>query len=161
MGENKKYDKQYHVASKSFPGKNLFVVSAKIEYKKFYSDAVFLEFTENFSEGNNEKTVMLVTANDLRALSYGIRELMKNGKSNFKKYTDPARAGGEGAKNELNIGLLNEAGKTTYYLNYSSGSKKIGCGFDPYLFVALSDTLLLIAEECDKALFFYQRSLYK
>ncbi|MDD4969900.1 MAG: hypothetical protein PHT07_10780 [Paludibacter sp.] len=153
--ENKRYQEQHHVAYKSFPGKHLFAISIKIEKKNnAYSEAVFLEFIENFSEGNNKKVSMLVTSSDLRAMSYGIRELLKHGKSSFKKFTDPTKAGNDGNKNELTFAVDT---KSTYYVNYASGNKKIGCGFDPYAFAALSDTILLLAEECDKALYYYQR----
>jgi len=160
----KKYDAQYHVAYKSFPGKNLFAVSAKIEMhrkepRNVYTDVVFLELTEDFSGGGNKKITMKVTAHDLRAMSYGIRELLKNGKSSYRKFTDPSKAGNEGNKNQLSLGMLvNDDKIPTYYLNHLSGSKKLGFGFDAYSIASISDALLLIAEETDKALFYYQRN---
>lgn len=159
----KKYDVQHHVAYKSFPGKNLFAVSSKIEGvnnrdRLVYSDVIFLEFTEDFTNGGNTKSVMKVTAHDLRSMSYGLRELLKNQKSSYKKFTDPNKAGGTGSRNELNLAHELKDGKApVYYINMLSGNKKIGCGFDAYSIAALSDALLLIAEETDKAMFYFQR----
>lgn len=161
---SKKYDAQYHVAYKSFPGKHLFAVSAKIEMRKIenrniFADTVFLEFTEDFSSGGNAKVAMKVTSHDLRSMYYAIRELLKHGKSSYRKFTDPVKAGNTGTKNELTFGMENKENKSmTYYLNYLSGTKRIGCGYDAYSMTSLSDALLLIAEETDKALFYYQRS---
>lgn len=115
--------------------------------------------TEDFSSSGNKKNIMKVTAHDLRSMSYGIRELLKNGNSSYKKFTDPTKAGSEGNKNQLSLGVLaNDDKASTYYLNYLSGNKKLGFGFDAYSIASISDALLLIAEETDKALFYYQRS---
>lgn len=158
---------QHHVAFKSFPGKNLFAVSAKVEKinsaneRPVCVDVIFLEFTEDFASGGMTKKVMKVTSHDLRSMSYGLRELIKNGKSQYRKFTDPNLAGRNGSKNELNLGIEQKDGKpASYYINLVTGGKKIGCGFDAYALAALSDALLLIAEESDKALFYHQRSLY-
>lgn len=159
----KKYGEQHHVAYKSFPGKHLFAVSAKVERidsgdRSIYVDVVFLEFTEDFASGGTNKKAMKVTAHDIRSLSYGIREMLKSGKSSYKKWTDPHMAGIDSTKNELSLAMDQKDGRPpSYYINLSTGDKKIGCGFDAYAMASLSDALLLIAEETDKAMFYFQR----
>lgn len=150
---------RHRVAQKIFNGKNLFVISSWIEEAltdagwKIYEDVVFFEFTEGYD--TNKKVIMALSSSDLRSMVYGIRELLKNGETSYRKFTDPKLAGGSGAKKEISFA---KDEKKNYYINLTSGVGKVGFAFDVYAFAGLIDSLILIAEETEKALYWYQRS---
>lgn len=150
--------KRHRVAQKVFNGKNLFVISAWIEEEladsgwKIYEDVVFFEFTEGYDA--KKKVSMALSSSDLRSMVYGVRELLKNNKTDYRKYTDPKLAGGTGAKKDISFA---KDEKGSYYINLSFGAVKVGFAFDVYAFAGLVDTLSLIAEETEKVLYWHQR----
>lgn len=152
---------KFRVGQKIFNGKNLLVFSAWIELEKkeraeIISDVVFIELTEGYVA--EKKLVMKVVANDIRAMTYAIKELIANGETKYEKYTDPKLAGTDGAKNKLSFGKTEDG---TFYFNLSSGGTKVRFPFDTYHIRAFVDSLTLIADETEKALYWHMRSRQK
>lgn len=152
--------KRFRVAHKSYTGKNLFVISSWIEEEligthRAYSDVVFFEFTELYEA--KSKSVLALSSSDMRSMVYGVRELLKTGKTQYEKYTDPNLAGTSGNKKKITFGKT-EGAINYFFINFTSGAMKIGFSFDTYGFAGFADSLSLIAEETEKALYYYQRS---
>lgn len=150
-------NQKFRVAKKSYQGKNLLAISAWVEEKAagdgmVLSDLIFLEFTENYEV--TKKHSLRVTASDLRAMAYAVKDLLKNGETKYRKYTDPKLAGGSGPKNEISMMRHDKGG---YYINLTAGETKIGHQFDAFEFIAFADSITLIAEETEKALYYHQR----
>lgn len=151
--------KKYRVAHKSYTGKHLFAISAWIEEEllekhRVYSDVVFFEFTELYDA--KSKSVLALTSGDMRSMVYGVRELLKTGKTQYEKYTDPNLTGANGKKKQISFGKTENP--INYFINFTSGNTKISFSFDTYAFAGFADSLSLIAEETEKALYYYQRS---
>lgn len=99
------------------------------------------------------KVSMLFRPLDLRALSIACRELIREGRSDYRKHTNPSLAGGSGDKKML--ALIQKDGK--YYINISNGSKNFGYQFDRYALAGFSDSLKLLTDELEKTTYLYQR----
>lgn len=160
MKQKDKEKKRYKIAQKGFNGKHFLEVSCYIEESVIdapngayirYDDVVFFELSPDYKR--TAKTTMLMDTNDLRALSYGIKELVKKGTSPFKKFTDPKRAGTDGGQKKLTLAVQGE----TCYINLAHEGKEIGFGFDHYAITAFSDTIALMAEECERMIFRLQQ----
>lgn len=147
------------VAQKGFSGKNFLEVTCYIEidasnpkYTRL-KETIFVEQSINYNRSN--RVIMTLSTIDLRGLVYSMKECFKNGSTDFKKYTDPKLAGGSGDKKELSIAK----GDKGFYLNMSEGAKKSGYGIsDAHILLAMADAFLLMAEETEKALYYYQRN---
>jgi hypothetical protein len=149
--------KKHRVALKSFTGKNLLSISAWIEEtvkerEVYYSDIVFVELSEGYQEG--KKLSMVIDATELRKMSYAIKAVLKNGTSKYEKYTDPKLAGAGGAKKRLDF---TRGDVENYFLNLKSGGDGRRFVFDPFAFAAFGDSILLIAQECERELYRFQR----
>lgn len=162
--------KKYKVGQKAFKTQNLFSISAFIETKAstsskypYCEDIIFLEFSEgkNSSGGfvydTKNKISMMINSDELRCLMYGCKELLKNGKSDYKNYSDPGLSSSttNGSKKVLTLGLS----QNTYFINIEMGNRKVSINFDKYKLLSLCDTLENIANEAESLLFNYQRKL--
>lgn len=140
------------LAFKAFRAKHFLEVSAFVELEDkgkytHYEDVVFISCSAEYDR--NTTITMQIRNLDLRALAYGIKEILKNGKSSYVKYTDPRAAGGAGNKKSLTLG--NE--KSTIYINFNDKTNNIAFGLDAYSMAALADTITLIADVADKKIF--------
>lgn len=140
------------IATRGFPSLHYLEVNAYAEvteHKKYrmFSDVVFLSCS--FQYDRAKTLTMQIKNNDLRALAYGIKECIKNGKSSYIKYTDPRAAGGAGTKKSISLAVE----KGTIYINIKNKEDNLAFGYDFYQMAALADTITLIAEESDKRIF--------
>lgn len=158
------------IASISFSSNSLIVLTSNLEwsedsnggYKSFVKDTVFLEVSpkkDNNTFGyNKEKSIsMLLDINDMRALAYACKEIVKlpigqDGKvagSSYEKITN------SGKMKKLFVGgsLNNE--KMSYFINVREGST-VGVSFSKYDLLAFSDSIIALACESEKYLFRYR-----
>lgn len=155
------------VAQKGFNGKNLMTISCYIEEQilfdrspkdSVFSDIIFMEFTPDYVA--KEKEVMLVNSIDLRSMAYAVKETLKLGSSPYKKYSDPKKAGASGSRKDITFAKKEGGDAPLYYINLTTGAKKIAFSFDTYAFASFSDMLVLLAEETEKALYSLQRKAF-
>lgn len=140
------------LASKNFRAKHFLEVNAFVEMENngkytHYEDVVFISCSAEYDRSTTIS--MQVRTLDLRALAYGIKEMLKNGSSSYVKYTDPKAAGGSGNKKSLSLGREN----STLYLNFNDKTNNIAFGLDSYSMAALSDAIILIADVADRKIF--------
>lgn len=163
--------KKYKVGQKAFKTQNLFSISAFIETKAstsskypYCEDIIFLEFSEGknsstgkFKYDTDNKISMMINSDELRCLMYACKELLKNGKSDYKNYSDPGLSSSttNGSKKVLTLGLS----QNTYFINIEMGNRKVSINFDKYKLLSFCDTLENIANEAESLLFNYQRKL--
>lgn len=150
-------NKLFRVGHKLFNAKNLLGFSAWIEEeyagdRVIFSDLIFIEMSEGYNA--SKKISMRVRAIDLRALAYGIKEIIKTGASRFEKYTEPNLAGASGEKKKLSLNVSGDI----IFLNISEGSTNISYSADAYNFASLADSITFLAEETDKMLYWFQRN---
>lgn len=151
-------DKQkIKVAQKGFGEKHFLEISSYVEFtpEENYtraSDLIFLEISPNFDR--KKKVVMRIDTMDLRALSYAIKECIKNGSSPYKKFTDPKLSGGNGNKKELSVAKDDKNG----YINIKEGSNSIGFAMDFYSYISFADIIVLMAETTERMVYQYQRA---
>lgn len=140
------------LASKGFRAKHYLEISAFVELDdkgKYiqYEDVVFISCSANYDRSTT--ITMQVRNLDLRALAYGIKEILKNGSSSYIKYTDPKAAGGAGNKKSLSLGK----DASSVYINFNDKTNNIAFGLDVYSMAALADTINMIADVADKKIF--------
>lgn len=146
----------YMVGQRGFSSKHFLQISSYIEtndeqHPKRYTDTIFVEIAPEYVRA--KKIALSVGALDLRNMAYAIKECLKNHKSSYIKYTEPARGGFEGQRKSLSFAVQEK----TLFLNIESDGNKIGMGFDFYSAISFADTITLLAEETEKALYRYQR----
>ncbi|MEA3373708.1 MAG: hypothetical protein U9Q62_08475 [Campylobacterota bacterium] len=139
----------FRVAKRSFNSKNVLNIGAVIEKDEHsINEVIFVEVAEYGGRG----IVMKFTAIDLRALTYAMRTVLKTGASSYLKHN---RSGD--TKSEL---WVHKGEKSGYFINAKkTGKGALGVQFDQYRWVALIDSLSLLADETEKALYFYQNKL--
>lgn len=117
-------------------------VDAKLEKSgDNWSEALFISINHY---KKSQVIKMLFDAHSLRSMVYGLRELHADKSSYFKKYTKSAEF-----KKELSIGYANKR----FYINMVEGNTKVEHIFGAYSLLAFADTLLLMCDEVEKALF--------
>lgn len=155
MAQNEK--RKHRVALKNYTNKNLLAISAWIEEENkmgtiYFSDVIFIELTEEYDAGKKES--MLIDATELRKMNHAVRELLRTGETSYEKWTDPTLAGGTGPKKKLSF-MKSDDGN--YFLNLTVGSKKLRFIFEKYSMIAFAESILLVAEEAEKILYYFQR----
>lgn len=159
----------FRVAQKAFKAKTMINIESNIEatknspelnYYSFLEDVIFFKLVPGLHSNGRytfdvkNQLVMQMNFDELRQLMYACKELYKNGKSNYKNYTDPSLTSTAiGNKKELSLG----AGEGTYFINMNSGNIKHSYNFNTYAFLSFIDTLEAIANETEKTLYMYQR----
>lgn len=126
--------------------KSVLSVDAKLELKKGRPhEAVFVKI--NHYEEKRE-AAMLLDAHALRAFALACGELRETGQSSFRKYTQSG-----GCRSTLSCGRSGEA----YFINIerscAHGTVKLEHIFGHYSLPAFTQTLTLMADETEKALF--------
>jgi len=165
--------KQIPVALKGYNHKTLLTISTVIEIEdNIVKDSVFLTFfpasaTSKIGYNQAEKQTMLLNVNDLRALEYGCRELLKvkqkiasgadtRNIGHYRKFTSK-----ENITKSITL-MVQETQNSDflYWINYSDNQKhQIGLGMNIFDFMAFIDSIKLIADETDKKLYLTQRKL--
>lgn len=117
----------------------------------FFKDAVFLEF----SDYKSSPVVLSSDINFLRSFYWGCKSLLKNGKSEFFKISDPSGGRDPKAKKQITIKLDNGH----YFVNcsFNGGGNYYGVSFTKFEFAAFCEELLFMAEEAQKMLWQVQR----
>ena len=84
------------VAYRTWNRNNLLSVSAGIEKRgEVWTDSVFFRMHKGYDQGHY--IAMQMDCLDMRALSHTCKEAIFSGASDWKKFTDPAKNGGEEA----------------------------------------------------------------
>ncbi len=131
----------FRVARREFTAKNALNFGAVIERDgKSVKEVIFVELTEYGRKG----ITLRFDALDLRALGYAIKALYKTGKSGFTK---GARA--DGSQKRLWV----TKGEQGYFINAREGERMVGFQLDAYRWIALADSVMLLADEVEKALY--------
>jgi hypothetical protein len=143
------------LASKSFRAKHYLEINAFVEVENKerytqYEDVVFISCSADYDRA--KMITMQVRNIDLRALAYGLKEILKNGTSSYAKYTDPKAAGGTGNKKSITLGK----DKGMFYINFNDKTNAIAFGFDAYSMASLADIIILMAEVADQKIFAMQ-----
>lgn len=161
----------YKVAQKGFASNHLLNINALIERKEdnpnILSDVIHMEFYEGKKVNGvysgydkNNKINVKFNSYELRTFCYALRSLISLGKSEYKKYNNPALASSNGGVKEITFGFT--PGDSTYWINIvEANKKKFGIGFGLFELKALIDSLIIIANEVDETLYQYQRAVDK
>ena len=131
------------VCQRSYNRKNLLVVNAYIEEKETIRERIFFEFYQGYDRSKAIKMALSIT--DLRAFSYALKEVAKNGRTDWKKFTES-----KGIRKTITL--------NNQYINATDGVLKIGIAFmSLHEILAIADDFSSIANEVEKELFNYQR----
>ena len=135
------------VCQRIYNKKNLLIINAHIEEKENnIKERIYFEFYQDYDRSKAIKMVLGIT--DLRAFVYALKEVVKTGKTQWKKYTES-----KGVKKQISI--------NNQYINATDGSLNIGIAFSSiHEILAVADDFTSIANETEKALFNYQRRNY-
>jgi hypothetical protein len=132
------------IANRQINSKNLLVINAYIENKEVIRERIFFEFYKEYDRSKAIKMALSII--DVRALVYGIKEVIKKGHTNYMKTTES-----NGVKKTITL--------TNEYINATDGNLKIGIKFaSVYEFIAFADDLVFLVEYVEKNLFEKQRS---
>ena len=142
--------KKYFICQRIYNKKNLLIVTGQIEVQdNFIKDRIFFEFYKDYKRDFDNSIKMALSITNVRALIYGIKEVLKKGSTQYQKITE---------NNNLKKFLtLNQN-----YINASTKNLKIGIQFEnPYEFLAFSDDLKKIADTVEENLFLYQKKIFQ
>lgn len=143
------------VAQKGFSGKNYLEISCYIEVEEMegyvlLKDLIFFELSPNFNR--HKKLKMKISSIELRALSIAIKECLRKGETEYKKFTDKKLHDGEGNKKNLTVARDTK----TLYINFNEDNQTTGYGMDFYSALAFADIIVLMAETTEKAIYHHQ-----
>lgn len=129
--------------------KSILSIDAKLETKQGRAaEAIFVKIN-HFNDGRD--VTMLFDAHALRALSIACGELHATGASAFRKYTQKG-----GCRSTLSLGRK----EAVYYINIErrcgEKSERLEHPFGTYSLQAFAQTLALMCDETEKALFAQQ-----
>ncbi len=154
---------KYPIAYRGFSSQSFISFSAFLEYKSYAKDIIFVELRKGHKDGNvyrydkQNAINMLFNAIELRALSYAMKEILKH-KSNdlgYKKFTN------SGVSNDLYLGYGAADGTEGFFINAKSSGRVISVKMDKWEFASLADTLMIIADDTERALYKFQRMVKK
>lgn len=167
---NEKIRSKYPVGDRSFSSSSLVTISSLIEHIiteergelkiSHAKDIVFLNFRKGAKDNasnllrydKDTEIKMSFNAVSLRALSYAMKELIRNKETEYQKMT---------ASCSLSCGLSNNG----YFLNIrdisNSNKNPIGVKFDKYEFYSFSESLSILADDTERELFKHQRGIKK
>ena len=125
---------------------NLLVINAVIENKdEVIRERIFFEFYKEYKRDEANSIRIALNTIDLKALATAIKENIKRGSTNYKKYTENA-----GIKKQITIS------KT--YLNASTSALNIAINFnDFYEMNAFADELIFLSNYILEKLFEKQK----
>ena len=140
------------ICRRSFNSRNVINITGKIEQSSengytSFKEVIFIEVIEYGMSGKDAPNVPF-NAWELRQLVYAIKTLVSTGKSSFTK-----GSGQHGKEQSISL----SKGDKGYFINGRRGDKRIGFQASNYEILALADSLQLICEEVEKALYSMQR----
>lgn len=154
-------NRHYPVAYRTYTTGDRLEVRAFLEQpdgKAVFLDRVRISIWPNF---NKEKGLSIdLDSSEIRAFAYACKEILKRKESEYRKHSDPKRAGGGGSEKMMNLGV----GDSGFFLNINEASpngKKPRFVFDKYSLAAFVDDLMLIAEETQGLQYKYQREMQR
>lgn len=126
--------------------KSFLSIDGKIETKKNYpAEVVFLKIK---SFGSGDEVTMLIDAHTLRAVGYGAQELLVQGRSDFRNFTEK-----NGVRKQLSWG----AQGNRYYLNLTQtdakGATELAHLFGPYALRAFTKTVSLFCDTLEQGVY--------
>ena len=131
------------VCQRSYNRKNLLVINAYIEEKETIRERIFFEFYQGYDRAKAVKMALSIT--DLRSFSYALKDVAKNGKTEWKKFTE-----NNGVKKQITV--------NNQYINATDGNLKIGIAFlSRHELLAIADDFMYFSNEVEKKLYEYQR----
>lgn len=101
-------------------------------------------------------TSMVFNSVQLRTLANACKSIVRNGRTEYKKYADPSLAGMNGNKKMLTINR-SERNQEAFYINIHEGGTDYGFLFDIHSLYAFSSSLSLLADEVERELYRHQR----
>lgn len=133
---------------------SLLTVTAVLEKdteKNIYKRIIYIALSPGGggSYDTHRQVKMKISTFDLRSLSFALKELAKNGVSNYQKYTDPSKRGNNTQSVKKVLFVAKDSTKSNYFINISSGNDKVGAMFDIYGIMSLSEQLTEIAKRVD------------
>jgi len=169
---NKKNMIKSLIAYRGFSSQSLIKVTAMVEYLTYANEIIFVEFCEGTKSANGFKyntenpIKMSFSAIDLRTLAYAMREILKTKQdSGYEKITKS-----DGLMKKVTVGFTSKASQNdqnkiieTFYINGTLVQKnfKVGISFSKWEMASFADSLMLIADETETALYKHQRMLRK
>ena len=158
--------KDYNIGSISLSSSSLIYINGNIEQIPsqkgwfYFKEAVYLNAKTVIKAGGYEESGIrvLLNVNELKALSYAIKELIKmpsidnNKKSEFEKISN------SGVMKKIYLGFL---APNNYYINVKifdkDSPRTISLKSDKYRLLAFADSMLILAQEIEKSMFAFQR----
>jgi len=157
--------KEYIVGTVSLSLASLLIARAKIEVIKsgensyYFNPVVFLiGRPQNKSRRGYEKEGInvLMSINELRALSYAMKDIVRVPDNNGTKEVPYEKISNSGIMKKVFLGYKNG----NYYINmrlFSNPPKMFSIGADKYRFISFSDSLYNLSDEVEKALLTLER----
>jgi len=156
--------KKVYLSYRGFSAQNFISVFSFLEYSNFVKDGVFITFREGvrhpagFKYDKENEITMSISAIDLRALAYGIKDIVKN-KSNALPYKNITRSD---AVKTLSLKYVDKKSDGEFiYIQVLYKKKVIGVEFNKWEALSFSDSLKIIADGTEKSLYMAQRKINK
>lgn len=157
--------KDYNIGNVALTSSTLINISGTIEQIPsgglfYFKEAIHLSAKEGAQGGGYKKDGinMLLNANELKALSYAMKEFVRiptydnTKKSNFEKISN------SGTMKKVYLGFTMP---NNYYINVKvldkNNPKTIAIKSDKYKFLAYADSIFLLAQEVEKSMFAFER----
>jgi len=81
--------KKYFICQRIYNKKNLLIVTGQIEVQdNFIKDRIFFEFYKDYKRDFDNSIKMALSITNVRALIYGIKEVLKKGSTQYQKITE-------------------------------------------------------------------------
>ena len=171
--EPKSYGDKIFIGYRGFSAQSLLTVTSFIEYSSFATDLIFFKmclgkkqqngkFAYNTNNGN-ECIKMSLNAISIRALAYAMKEIIK-AKSNELGYEEITKSD---CMKKITLGYVikdnNGKKEDVFYINTINidSGLKINISMNKWEMVSFADSLMILAEETEKMLYKFERSMKK
>jgi len=171
--EPKSYGEKIFIGYRGFSAQSLLTVTSFIEYSSFATDLIFFKMCLGKKQQNggfaystnnkNECIKMSLNAISIRALAYAMKEIVKV-KSNELGYEEITKSDCM-KKITLGYAMRDNSGKKedVFYINTINidSGLKVNVSMNKWEMVSFADSLMILAEETEKMLYKFERSMKK
>lgn len=171
--EAKSYGDKIFIGYRGFSSQSLLTVTSFIEYSTFATDLIFFKMClgkkqQNgkfaYSTNNNNECIkMSLNAISIRALAYAMKEIVKT-KSNELGYEEITKSD---VMKKITLGYAQQKVRDTlkdvFYINCVNidNGFKVNLSMNKWEMVSFADSLMILAEETEKMLYKFERSMKK
>lgn len=171
--EHKSYGDKIFIGYRGFSAQSLLTVTSFIEYSSFATDLIFFKMCLGKKQQNgsfaystnnkNECIKMSLNAISIRGLAYAMKEIVKV-KSNDLGYEEITKSD---CMKKITLGYIakgnNGKKEDVFYINTvnTDSGLRVSISMNKWEMVSFSDSLMILAEETEKMLYKFERSMKK